>query len=151
MALNGQPPAWAGRYVGIPFADLGRDGDGCDCWGLVRLVVAEQAGIELPSLATSYGSEANLAAVGNTVETARVGGDWQRIAQGEERPLDLVEMSTTVRGESRWVIAPLHVGVVVGAGWLLHIERATAATLARYNDQTISRRVLGFWRHHRLA
>ena len=39
---------WANAYVGLPWADLGRDRTGCDCWGLARLVYAEQLGIALP-------------------------------------------------------------------------------------------------------
>lgn len=29
---------WWNEYVGLPFADKGRTREGCDCWGLVRLV-----------------------------------------------------------------------------------------------------------------
>ena len=39
-----------------------------------------------------------------------------------------------MRSETGWVFPPLHVGVVVAPGWLLHVERATAAVLARYHD-----------------
>jgi len=143
-----QPPSWAAGYLGIPFLDLGRDRAGCDCWGLVRLVLAEQAGLELPSLATCYGSEANAARVGAAVEAERCSGAWNRIDAGDERPLDVVEMSGAARVPgSGWVFGPLHVGVVVASGWLLHVERGTAAVLARYReDQAIRRRVLGFWR-----
>lgn len=147
-----QPPLWVGGYVGIPFADLGRDRQGCDCWGLVRLVIAEQRGVVLPSLATRYGSEGNAAAVAAAVETERHSGAWQRIERGFERPFDVVEMSGAawVPGAgagSGWVFGPLHVGVAA-AGWLLHVERATAAVLARYReDPAVRRRVLGFWRY----
>ncbi len=148
-----QPPSWVAGYIGIPFLDLGRDRAGCDCWGLVRLVIAEHAGLELPSLATCYGSEANPAGVGEAVEAERRSGAWQRIEPGNERAFDVVEMSGAARiPGSGWMFGPLHVGVVVAAGWLLHIERGTAAVLARYReDQAIRRRILGFWRYGRLA
>jgi cell wall-associated NlpC family hydrolase len=145
-------PAWAERYIGIPFVDLGRDREGCDCWGLVRLVLAEQAGVILPSLATGYVSENNAKGVSEQVETQRVSGLWERIEAGSERAFDVVEMLSAARGADGWVYGPLHVGVVVMSGWLLHIQRSHDTVLARYReDQSVSRRVQGFWRHHRLA
>ena len=41
-------------FVGIPHADLGRDRAGCDCYGLLRLVYAEDLGIALPSFTGTY-------------------------------------------------------------------------------------------------
>jgi cell wall-associated NlpC family hydrolase len=147
--MTGQPPAWAGQYVGIPFVDLGRDRQGCDCWGLVRLILAEQAGLALPSLTTS---EADLAGVGREFALAHASGDWLPIAGGAERDFDVVEMSMPTRTAEGWLFGPLHVGLVVAAGWLIHVERATAAVLVRYReDQAISRRILSFWRHRSLA
>ena len=118
----------------------------------MRLVIAERTGFVLPSLATGYGSEANIVGVTGEVEAAREGGDWLRVEPGREHTFDVVEMALPARLDGQWVFAPLHVGVVAAAGWLLHVERATASLLARYDeDAGVRRRVLGFWRHHRLA
>jgi hypothetical protein len=147
-----QPPAWVAPYVGIPFEDLGRDRDGCDCRGLVRLILAEQAGLALPSLATGYGSEADHAAVQRELGAARRSDEWRHVLPGQERAFDAVEMVMPTRTETGWDFPPLHVGLVVAAGWLIHVERATAAVLCRYReDQAVSRRILSFWRHRDLA
>ena len=59
-------------------------------------------------------------------------------------------MVTPTRTDTGWDFPPLHVGVCRSTGWLIHVERATAAVLARYReDQAVKRRILGFWRHRR--
>jgi hypothetical protein len=103
-------------------------------------------------LATGYGSEADYAAVQRELDAARRPEDWRSVPAGDERAFDAVEMVTPIRTETGWDFPPLHVGLVVAAGWLIHVERATAAVLVRYReDQAVSCRVLGFWRHRCLA
>lgn len=36
------------NYVGIPFVSNGRNRDGADCYGLIKLIYQQELGIELP-------------------------------------------------------------------------------------------------------
>ncbi len=138
-----QPPAWAGAFVGIPYRDFGRGRDACDCWGLVRLVLRERAGIDLPAYCVAPD---DVEAVQAAIAGERV-GPWQRVAPDDVRPLDVVEMTAPARVGGRVQFAPLHVGVIVGGGWLLHSERHIGSALVRLADKAIARRIEGIWRH----
>ena len=143
-------PAWAGAYVGIPFVDLGRDRDGCDCWGLVRMILAERAGLLLPCWATAYESEANRHRVLRHAAEQKTAGTWRRIEPPCERAFDVVEMSQPVHIGNGWGFLPIHAGLVVTPGWLIHVEHATAALLVDYRRLPMRNRVVAFWRHREL-
>jgi hypothetical protein len=147
--MSTQPPSWAGAYVGIPYRDHGAERSGCDCWGLVRLVYRERAAIELPSYAGDYADEADSGGVASCVEAARASGAWRRV-DGQPQPFDVAEMLSVLRARGGWSYPPLHVGVVVTAGWLLHTELATGARLVGLDDWALGKRIAGFWRHRRL-
>jgi cell wall-associated NlpC family hydrolase len=46
--------SWVNTYVGMPYANHGRDQYGLDCWGLVQLVYAQELKIELPGFDDTY-------------------------------------------------------------------------------------------------
>lgn len=146
------PPSWAAGYVGIPFRDLGRDRDGCDCWGLVRLILAEQTGTDLPSFATQYESERNHLKVQGLAGSQKAVGGWRQIGAGDERPFDVAEMTQPVRTADGWRWLPIHCGLVVSHDWLIHVEQSTAAVLVPYRStQALRNRIVAFWRARPLA
>lgn len=133
------PAGWAIPYVGIPFIDGGRGLVGCDCWGLVRLVYSAVLGIDLPT----YGeiSAAEVARVTERIRADSAAAPWLPV-MGEARPFDVLVM----RGR------PLHVGVMVDARHVLHVEAATASVIVPVAGcAQVRHRRLSLHRHEALA
>src|SRR4051812_13879091 len=105
-------PIWAGRYIGLPFADHGRDRAGLDCWGLLRLVMAEQFGVALPSYSGEYQRTTQVEKISALV--VREAQNWKIVASGSEVCGDAAVLR--IRGR------PMHVGLVLGDRQMLHIE-----------------------------
>jgi cell wall-associated NlpC family hydrolase len=133
--------AWANAYVGLPWADKGRARSGCDCWGLARIVYADLAGIDLPSYDEAYASAAELAEIEAIVTEEVAGATWSRIA--DPRPLDLVLFR---RGRAR-----SHVGLVVEAPLMLHMDGDDCAKIGNWRGGAFERRLIGFYRHRDMA
>jgi cell wall-associated NlpC family hydrolase len=132
-------PIWAGRYIGLPFRDHGRDRSGLDCWGLVRLVMAEQFGIALPSLAAAYEHTLALDAISGVIR-AQIPA-WNAVAAGDERCGDVIVLR--LHGQ------PLHVGVVLGDRHMLHVEARIDSAIERYDQTRWKDRIYGFYRHRK--
>lgn len=130
-------PIWAGRYVGLPFAAHGRDRAGLDCWGLVRLVMAEQFARALPSLATCYRRTDDSAGIGQLVLSEIP--KWDAVADGEEGLGDVIVLR--LRGQ------PMHVGLVLGDGCMLHVEAGINSAIERYRGSRWAERIYGFYRY----
>ncbi len=105
-------PAWIAHYVGLPFADLGRDRAGIDCWGLVRLVLAERFEVQVPAWDGRYpGCEPrHMRRMEGHVK--RVLPLFEAVSKPEDGDLVLVKVGGL----------PVHVGIVVAPGWMLHAE-----------------------------
>lgn len=152
--MAGAVPVWVAGYIGIPFRSGGRDADGCDCWGLVRLIWRGQFGVEVPSFRTSYDDADDGGRIAETIEANGVRSPfWRPVAAGRERVGDAVHMIGYFKTEDGQVErAGFHVGMVVAAGVLIHIEQGIDASLGYYGrDRRIALRVLGFYRHKDLA
>lgn len=124
------------RFVGIPYRDRGRGFDGCDCYGLLRLVLGELAGITLASFSDLYVSAADHHAIACLVEGLE---QWDRVPEGRERRFDGVLMRTG--REIR------HVGVVVDPGLVLHVDRGLTSRIERYSAPPLKHRLAGFYRY----
>ncbi|MDH3997703.1 MAG: C40 family peptidase [Desulfuromonadales bacterium] len=129
-------PRWLNDYIGMPFLDHGRDAQGCDCWGLVRLVLAEQFEIDVPSYGTAY-SDCKSAEIGPHIDD--VAKDWRQVEDEAAQPGDVVVLR--IAGQ------PWHVGLVIEAGMMLHVERGLDACLERYDGPHWSKRLVGIYRH----
>jgi cell wall-associated NlpC family hydrolase len=130
-------PIWAGHYIGLPFHEHGRDRSGLDCWGLVRLVMAEQFNIALPSHAHEYERTTAVDKISALIERESV--KWKIIATGQETCGDVVVLR--VRGK------PMHVGLVLGDKHMLHIERGINSVIERYTGPHWSERIAGIYRY----
>lgn len=126
---------WAGRYVGLPFAPLGRDRHGLDCYGLLALVYREQFGIILPEY--SYPGTLERGAVATVADEAAAGECWQPTPS--PAPGDAVLLAL--------LALPVHCAIVVGDGYMLHALARANSCIERYNGPLWQRRIVGFYRH----
>lgn len=131
---------WSSDYVGLPFAARGRDRAGLDCYGLVRLALAERFGVVLPSYAEAYACTAERREIASALAQATVvGGPWRPIAAGREREGDVLTFS--VMG------APLHVALVVRPGLMLHVSAGIESRVEGYRGGAWAPRLLSIHRH----
>ncbi len=124
---------WWGRYIGLPFGE----GPGqVTCWGLVVAIYRDRLGIDLPA----YGevSARDLVRIARAMEAGKDDG-WRSVAV--PGALDVCLMRAP-RGGS----LVCHVGVMIDAARVLHVEEAAAAAVVPVGHYSIAGRVLGFRR-----
>ena len=122
-------------YVGISFAEKGRDRSGCDCWGLVRLVLREQFGQDLPDLSDGYATTKDADSILSLYEGEK--SNWQRVTDGQAGDVIVLR----IKGR------PTHVGIVIEPGRMLHVDRGIDAATERYDGPHWRSRVEAIYRH----
>lgn len=143
-------PAFVRRYVGVPWLDYGRDLSGSDCWGMVRIVYAEQLSIELPAYSTGYSGTRKEDAPRIAQLMTAGKDDWVEVARrpptlmrelcpiGQARPFDVLLIR-------QWGV-PCHVGLVVAPGAMLHIEEGVDSCVEEYDAPRWLPRIEGIYR-----
>lgn len=127
---------WCRKYVGIPFVSGGRDFTGCDCYGLVRLVLKEEYGISLPLLNSDYTNALSVA------ETKRLFFEnvpllcGERIKEPEEKAVALMNMCGRL----------CHVGLYAGEGYIIHSRHKVGVVCERLSSPQLAGRVEGLYR-----
>lgn len=126
-------PPWLAEYIGIPFIPNGRTRDGCDCYGLVRLVFSEQLNRQLPLLDNSY--------------TTR--DEEERLINKQLPLINAVPTLSNTFG-SLVVMSVFnklsHVGIYVGDDCILHTEKATGSLIANIHSPSFKPRIEGYYR-----
>jgi len=138
---------WPAAYVGIPYKLRGRSRGGLDCWGLVRLVMLEQKGIELPLYDTVNSTMAE--AVSSAVNAERGCGDWVQVSSDNRREFDFIVMRTAIREFGRMVSADMHIGMTAPQGMILHVQEGDSAVMQPF--KALKNRIAGIYRHKELA
>lgn len=141
--LTHEMPGWARPYIGIDFAERGRNRrDGVDCWGLVRLVYAERLGITLSSHHDGYagvGVDDRESIRSLFVQELARPGVWQRIMADEIRPYDLALFRL---GREMG-----HVGVVCSSTRMLHALEGIQSCHEEFSGPMWNPRLVGFRRY----
>lgn len=138
--------SWANAYAGIPFTPRGRSRQGCDCWGLYRLVLMERARITLPAWDTIAWDD--LRSVYRTMRAEADDEAWLRVET--PRSLDLVLMRGHFEaGDGRLRGGPVHVGCFVEPVFVLHSEKGADAMIVEI--KSLAWRIAGYYRPAQLA
>lgn len=127
------------RYIGIPFLDHGCGFDGCDCYGLVRLVYRQELGIDLPHLGDCYSCAFSRGEVAPLVSSVAAESWAVDVTDKEPEPFDVLVFS---RGGMEY-----HVGLFVHGDMMLHAIDGTDACLEKWNGIRWKRQLTRRLRH----
>ena len=127
---------WVKNYIGIPFASNGRTRSGCDCYGLVRLVLMEVYGVELPELSNDYKNARNVA------ETKRLFEEQLPVLSAARIP-DIEEKAVVLIREQGHLC---HMGIDAGGGYMLHTNYKSGCVCQRLTHPDLAGRIEGYYR-----
>ena len=122
------------KYVGIPYAEKGRDISGLDCYGLVRLIYKEEKNITLPSFTADYAVQDN-----KRIE--------ELIAQYKEgwEPADEPQVGDIVL--FRILGIESHVGLVISPTHFIHVREKQDTAIESLSATKWNKRTVGFFRY----
>ena len=128
---------WSDRFVGLPYLDLGRDRDGCDCWGLACIIYREELSISLPDY-LGYANTDERAEIAALVSGATTSPLWVPV-NGQAMAFDIALFR---RGR-----LTSHVGIVISHGLMIHMAEAEMARVEHYTSGHFAPRLVGHYRH----
>lgn len=95
-------PHWATKYIGLPYAEGGRDRKGLDCWGLLRLIYKDEKGVLLPDL-PGITTEGPLAIAHQIAAQEKEG--WQEVPSPQDCDAVAMSLKNALHHVGIWVDA----------------------------------------------
>jgi len=123
------------KYVGIPYKHQGRDINGIDCWGLIKLIYKDMLGIEIWDIGEDYSKDWSWEGKDYFIENYQK--QWERVT--EPRIFDGVLIHNG-RGRTN------HAGVMLENDRFIHCIKA-GVVISRITDRNWSNRVAGYFRY----
>ena len=125
------------KYIGIPFRDHGRDFTGCDCYGLVRLALLNEFGVELPLLSDEYEDPRDHDEIGAVIAS------WRPLLTGDRLEAAEAGAVAVIKAGGH----PAHVGLCIDSQMILHSRGHLAGSLLhRIDDPFFRGRIEGYYR-----
>lgn len=121
-------------YVSIPFKPLGRDEQGCDCYGLVRLYLKMEHNIELPL----YNNIDDIYDSAN-IENIICGEQPLILAEEVQEPYEGCVVLIDVKGFTS------HIGIMVDNKHILHTGRGYGTVIEPLTTNKMQNRIRGFY------
>ena len=131
-------PRWVEPYIGLPF-----DEEVQHCWWLVRKVLKDFKGIDVPNYAGSTARD--LLKVARFMKQDSQSDIWTPVTT-LPNPFDVVLMLGKAGGK----LAEIHAGITVTPEHILHIEEGTSSVVLPLSHPRIKHRIRGYYRHKEL-
>lgn len=126
------------NYVGIPWVKGGYSHSGCDCWGLVLLILDELYDIKINEYVGSKASGDKLTEI-----------IFSEIASNKWKKIDIARKSDVVVMYDKRTKLPNHVGVYIGDDLIIHSPDSGHHKLSQIHNFRILKRVFSKLEYYR--
>lgn len=127
---------WVDKYVGIPFVSGGRDTKGCDCYGLVRLILENEYNYKLPLLTGDYSNALVLEETKNLFAKYVPLLTAEKVDSPEEKSVCLIQ----TKGLS------CHVGIWADDGFIIHSRNKVGSVCEKIDSLRLIGKIMGWYR-----
>lgn len=124
-------------YLIIPYAKFGRNREGVDCWGLVRLIYKDEFNIDLPGYEGIDWKDGKT--ISANIELESQSSKWIEIPREERQTGDIITLK--IKG------LPWHIGVLMNTEQFIHAEPICGVCVERLGAIHWKSRVDSFYRY----
>jgi cell wall-associated NlpC family hydrolase len=125
-------PCWAGEYIGIPYKFGGDSLDGCDCYGLVKMILKDQFNKILPDF-------------------THKNADQRALSFLVDEALPLLNVTKTNKPDIGSIVIikllgyTCHIGLCLDSVTMIHTLHNHNSIIARHDSRQWRKKIEGFY------